>query len=96
VAKEGAKFMLLNGKAVEILQPRSSQTLLRDFDPILLRDTSAHVQVSILVFGQIKFFIMDKWRKMGTLTQFFSGTPQRTFRYRFYETPFRMKSFRTN
>ena len=34
VAKEGAKFALVNGRPVEILAPRSSQTLLRDFDPI--------------------------------------------------------------
>ena len=34
VAKEGAKFASVNGKAIELNQTRTSQTLLRDFDPI--------------------------------------------------------------
>ena len=40
MAKEGAKFALVNGKAVELKEPfaRSSQTLLRDFDPIFERE----------------------------------------------------------
>jgi hypothetical protein len=38
VAKEGAKFAIVNGKAVELSQPRSSKTLLRDFDPIFERE----------------------------------------------------------
>ena len=34
VARDGAKFALVNGKAVELPSSRPSQTLLRDFDPI--------------------------------------------------------------
>lgn len=43
MAKEGAKFALVNGKAVELKEPfaRSSQTLLRDFDPIFEKDERA-------------------------------------------------------
>ena len=51
VAKEGAKFALVNGKAVEIVKPRSSQTLLRDFDPIFERQKPHQPKVD----GQLLF-----------------------------------------
>ena len=45
MAKEGSKFALVNGKAVELKEPfaRSSHTLLRDFDPIFEKEEKVDV-----------------------------------------------------
>ena len=41
MAREGARFALVNGKAVELPLSRASQTLLRDFDPIFGAKTAS-------------------------------------------------------